>query len=208
MDDKKQNLSPDLKQIYDRVMNTSTAKPGAPAPMATPINAAPIAPQPAPQSPIGAPTFNPVPNQAVANPVQATLGQTLTPTPTPGNGIVPPSSPVPPAVVGTVLPPSSPVNPPATPAPPQPTATAPGIQTPPAPSTGTPLSSSALPPRPATPAGKTFSFSKGQAPQAAAAAPGAQPKTGKKLSNKIIAGLVVVLVIVWTVFWARFFHLF
>ena len=50
MDPSKQNLSPELKEVYDRVMNTQTAKPAAGAQPAAPASSMPSAPSAAPQT--------------------------------------------------------------------------------------------------------------------------------------------------------------
>ena len=60
MDQKKQTLTPELKEIYDRVMNTQAANPVVPAPIANATQAPPIQP---------ANPASPFPLQSPVNPV-------------------------------------------------------------------------------------------------------------------------------------------
>lgn len=66
MDPKKQNLTPELKQIYDRVMNTQVKKPEPAAPVAAPTTT--TAPNAAPQTPVAAANPNPTPTTAPQQP--------------------------------------------------------------------------------------------------------------------------------------------
>ena len=73
MDPKNQNLTPELKQIYDRVMNTEVQKAGAPQGSApqTPIHtspATPVAPPATPVSTPASPAAMPPPTIPTANP--------------------------------------------------------------------------------------------------------------------------------------------
>jgi hypothetical protein len=72
MDPKKQELNPELKQIYERVMNTDVKRPDAPSPGTPPPQAAP---QPQTQPPVSAAPQpqaapQPVPSMPYLNPDQ------------------------------------------------------------------------------------------------------------------------------------------
>ena len=76
MDPKKQDLNPELKQIYDRVMNTQVAKPSGAeplrggAPTASPQPQTPTIPQPTVAQPVTAPPpQTPPPPQAAPQPI-------------------------------------------------------------------------------------------------------------------------------------------
>lgn len=70
MDSKKTNLTPELKEIYDRVMNTQSAKDKpTPTPIAPPSTTPP--PLPPTNTPPLAPPMPHVPPQAVPSPAQS-----------------------------------------------------------------------------------------------------------------------------------------
>lgn len=198
MDAKKTNLTPELKEIYDRVMNTSSGpKPATPeanptsvgAPAATTLD---VAGSPVP--PIVVPADMPAPQQAAPSPVP---GAPIAPPPLPQMPTTPLATPPPPAIA---MPNLSMGGPPAMPEP---------LQMPPIPTPAEQALSS-------TPArqvseGNTFSFSGTATPPPTTTPPvaGAPGKTdGKKkmkLSLPVIIGLGVVFLIVWIVFWALVF---
>lgn len=88
MDSKKANLTPELKEIYDRVMNT-TGTPKPPAQPTTPAAASP-APQSPPIQPQGMPALNepltppPMPGPQQPPPVQPQFHGLQQPEPPPG----------------------------------------------------------------------------------------------------------------------------
>jgi len=201
MDTKKTNLTPELKEIYDRVMNTSGSKaaatPGTTPPLAT------SATPPAGQSPLGTPSMPPP------------LGTTPPPAmpaapaaPNPLGGTMPPPLTMPPA--------SPPVGDPATGS--LPPAGMPPVNSPQLPPmNGMPTMEStaeqALSSAPARPIseGNTFAFSgTAHQPPASPTVPGtATPAAGAKKKSKISLPVLIVLglvfIIVWGLFWAIIF---
>ncbi len=199
MDSKKTNLTPELKEIYDRVMNTSAGTP-------PPNNAnggLPTTP-PSNQNPASVPGSGvpEMPNAMNQMPATPTLG---TPPVVPGaNGLgTPPAvAQVPPAAGGSAdplaaVPQMPPLN-----------AT---LEAPIMPS----AAEQALTSTPARPLneGNTFSFNGvGQTPSpapavggASATAPTAKEKKKTKISLPIIIVLALVFIAVWGVFWAIIF---
>jgi hypothetical protein len=94
MDPKKQELNPELKQIYERVMSTDVKKNEVPVSSAQPQAVAPqVNPQPAPlQPPSPTPTAGPAPLSAPYLPQtppaqQAIPSPTPNPQPTPGMSV-------------------------------------------------------------------------------------------------------------------------
>lgn len=80
MDPKKQELNPELKQIYDRVMNTQAARPQQPAPSAQPQPGTPTVPSQTLTPPIVTPP-QPVPSGGAVPAPQNVPGQSVTPQP-------------------------------------------------------------------------------------------------------------------------------
>lgn len=82
MDNKKTNLTPELKEIYDRVMNTTAPQKAAPTPPPTPAQPNPLTPPPTPPihadipSPLNAP-----PAAAPVIPLQTPAEDALSSTP-------------------------------------------------------------------------------------------------------------------------------
>ena len=189
MDTKKTNLTPELKEIYDRVMNTSGSKaaatPGTTPPLAT------SAMPPAGQSPLGTPSMPPP------------LGTT------------PPVMPAEPAAPnplgGTMPPPLEMPTAPAQPAAPNPLGGAmPPMNGMPTMDSTAEQALSSAPARPIS-EGNTFAFSgTAHQPPASPTVPGtATPAAGAKKKSKISLPVLIVLglvfIIVWGLFWAIIF---
>ncbi len=192
MDTKKTNLTPELKEIYDRVMNTSGAKAAAtagtpPLPTSAPSEQTPTS-APPPAMPVGVPpTSTLTPNLGM--PASPSLGGSPSPT-------MPPPLGMPPA-------PTAPAG-----APPQPSPLPPMNGMPSLDSTAEQALSS-TPARPVS-EGNTFSFSgTAHQPPASPAVPGAAPVAGAKKKSKISLPVLIVLglvfIIVWGLFWAIIF---
>jgi len=195
MDTKKTNLTPELKEIYDRVMNTSGGKAAATAsitpPLPTSTSTSPVVPSAIPQ-----------PENTPPAPVMPGQSSTLPPM----NGM--------PASPSLSMPPA-----PAMPAPMgmPPSPTMPGQASTLPPMNGMPSVDStaeqALSSAPARPVseGNTFSFS-GTAhhPPQSPVVPGAAPvpgvaKSKSKISLPVLIVLGLVFIIVWGLFWAIIF---
>lgn len=197
MDGKKTNLTPELKEIYDRVMNTSGGAPATPpssqsqgVPPVTPTAINPM--DPPPVDPMATNHSIPTANQNPMNPMNVVQAPAMPMTP--GAPPVLPSD-------------STPTN--GTPI--MPTFAAPGLTLSPPTMDPTPAEQAltSTPARPVT-EGNTFAFGGGHATPAPAPAQTANgaltpAKKKAKISMPIIIVLGVAFVAVWGVFWAIIF---
>jgi len=178
MDSKKTNLTPELKEIYDRVMNTSSNAQQTTTP-ATPAAQAPQSSIPAMPTPQGTAPLNPLPAQTIGAPLNAPVPAT-------------PSMPGMPSIDST-MPSTNPTIPAAPIAPPTDSMASPSALNAPL---GQPL-----PPtnQPQPPIG-TSALVNTKAPQANVA------KTGKpKISTPIIIAALALFIIAWIAIWALVF---
>ena len=202
MDPKQKNLSPELKAIYDRVMNTKiTSRPQEATPAIPGEQTQKPAPQEQPAAPPPQPAMNtPMLRTEVISAPEPTIAQQSTP---------PPPS----------LPEAAPVMPQEAPL--APTKSSVDLS-PIEPETTAPASSqgflSSLPPRPLNSLSQEpFVFTAGKSDQPkndkekseSSAQPAEKgPSAGGKISSKIIIGLLVVFLGVYSLFWAKMFGLF
>lgn len=189
MDAKKTNLTPELKEIYDRVMNAS----GKPSPISPSQAAPPLAQNPSIQSAQPLPQSTP---PSTSGPIVSPFGGSDLNTRPMTNLNIPEGLTAP----STSMPSLPDIQ---TPGNAMPTMVAPNMTTAPL-TTAADQALSSVPPRPVN-EGNTFSFngtSKQEAP--APTSPGAMVATKKKskISKPILIILGLAFIIVWGIFWA------